>query len=391
VNLLDLAFVLLIVAATIAGARSGMLPQVGGLLGAAAGGVAAILALPLASELLAGVDPLPRAVAVLAGLLAAIVLGEGLGSWLGRIVHAAIDGGPLGVLDGVGGALVGAVQGGFVAWLTGGLLAVGPFPTLAAQAQTSVVVRSMADVLPPPTAFVDELAELIDASGLPNVFVGLEPLPAPPVALPGDAETRAIAERAAGATVKVTSQACRQTLLGSGVVVATGYVATNAHVVAGATATRVSGGGLTVDATVVLFDPDLDVALLYAPRLRATPLRFATSDPPRGTVGAALGYPSGGPLRVVPAAVGLQITAEGRDIYGRSTVQRSILELRAEIDRGDSGGPFVLTDGSVGGLVFAESRSDPEIGYALSPVAVAVRIAPGVGRTATVSTGSCIR
>ncbi len=390
-NLLDLALVLLVVAATVAGARSGLLPQIGGLLGAAAGGIAAILALPWATDLLAGVDPLPRALAVLAGLLGAIVVGEGLGSYLGRLAQSAIDGGFLGILDGVGGALVGAVQGVLVAWLTGGLLAVGPFPTLAAQAQTSTVVRGLADVLPPPTAFVDELAALIDASGLPDVFVGLEPLPAAPVELPSDAEARAIGTAAAGATVKVTSQACRATLLGSGVVVARGYVATNAHVVAGASATRVSGGGLTVDATVVLFDPELDVALLYAPRLRAAPLRFATAEPARGTVGAVLGYPNGGPLRVVPAAVGRRLSAEGRDIYGRSTVERSILELRAEIDRGDSGGPFVLPDGTVGGLVFAESRADPEIGYALSPVDVAVRIAPAIGRTSAVATGPCLR
>lgn len=390
-NLLDLALVLLIVAATVAGARSGLLPQMGGLLGAAAGAVSAVLALPWATELLADLDPLPRAIVVIAGLLGAVVLGEGFGSYLGRLVQRAIDGGLLGIADGVGGALVGAVQGVLVAWLTGGLLAVGPFPTLAAQAQTSAVVRGLADVLPPPTSFVDELGALIDASGLPDVFVGLEPLPAPPVELPSDAETGAIAAAAAGSTVKVTSQACRATLLGSGVVVARGYVVTNAHVVAGASATRVSGGGLTVEATVVLFDPDLDVALLYAPRLRAAPLRFATSEPPRGAVGAALGYPNGGPLRVVPAAVGRQLTAEGRDIYGRSTVERSILELRAEIDRGDSGGPFVLADGTIGGLVFAESRADPEIGYALSPVEVAVRVAPAVGRTGGVATGPCIR
>jgi uncharacterized membrane protein required for colicin V production len=381
VNLLDLALVLLIVAATVAGARSGLLPQVGGLLGAAAGGVSAVLALPWATDLLAGLDPLPRALAVIAGLLGAVVLGEGLGSTLGRVVQRAIDGGLLGILDGVGGALVGALQGVLVAWLTGGLLAVGPFPTLAAQAQTSFVVRGLADVLPPPTSLVDELAAVIDASGLPDVFVGLEPIPAPPVELPSDAQTRAIAAAAVGSTVKVTSQACRATLLGS----------TNAHVVAGATATRVSGGGLTVDATVVLFDPELDVALLYAPRLRAGPLRFATAEPARGSVGAALGYPNGGPLKVVPAAVGRQLVAEGRDIYGRTPVERSILELRADIARGDSGGPFVLADGTVGGLVFAESRADPGIGYALSPVDVSVRIAPAIGRTAAVGTGPCLR
>ena len=99
----------------------------------------------------------------------------------------------------------------------------------------------------------------------------------------------------------------------------------------------------------------------------ARPLRFANTDPGRGSVGAALGYPGGGPLMIVPAAVTGSYRATGRDIYDEARVDRDILELRAQIDRGDSGGPFVLQDGTIGGLVFAEARSDPDVGYALSP------------------------
>ncbi len=70
---------------------------------------------------------------------------------------------------------------------------------------------------------------------------------------------------------------------------------------------------------------------------------------------------------------------------------REILELRAQIEQGDSGGPFVLADGTVGGVVFAEARTDPDVGYALSPTQVSVRIAPATGRTGPVDTGPCIR
>ena len=72
-------------------------------------------------------------------------------------------------------------------------------------------------------------------------------------------------------------------------------------------------------------------------------------------------------------------------------VARQIIELRAAINRGDSGGPFVLADGTVGGIVFAEARSDEDVGYALSPRSVAVRIQPSIGRTGEVSVGDCIR
>jgi S1-C subfamily serine protease len=133
------------------------------------------------------------------------------------------------------------------------------------------------------------------------------------------------------------------------------------------------------------------VALLRAPDLGARPLRFARSDPSRGTVGAALGYPGGGTLTIEPAAVTGAYRATGRDIYGRARVDRDILELRAQIERGDSGGPFVLRDGTIGGLIFAEARTDPDVGYALSPTSVAVRITPALGRTSAVDTGRCLR
>ncbi len=57
---------------------------------------------------------------------------------------------------------------------------------------------------------------------------------------------------------------------------------------------------------------------------------------------------------------------------------------------GDSGGPFVLDDGTVGGMVFAQSKTDPAVGYALSPTAVATTIAPALGSSSVVETGQCL-
>jgi S1-C subfamily serine protease len=92
---------------------------------------------------------------------------------------------------------------------------------------------------------------------------------------------------------------------------------------------------------------------------------------------------------VSAAAVSREIHAVGRDIYDQHQVTRDVLELHATVERGDSGGPFVLADGTVGGLVFAQSRSDADVGYALSPTAVSSRIAGGIGRTGAVDTGDC--
>jgi S1-C subfamily serine protease len=394
VNPLDLLAVVLVVVAVVLGYRSGALPQIGGLLGAIGGGALAVLALPLLVDPLDGVPAGIRPYVVLAGLLAAVGVGEGVGSALGRYVTGALGSGLLGTADRIAGSVTGAAQALLIVWLGGGLLAIGPVPRLTEAAQTSTAVRTLNGILPPPAEIASELGDLLDASGLPDVFVGFEPLPRAPIDRPTDAAAQAIARVAERSTVRVSAAVCGFAASGSGVVVADGYVVTNAHVVAGARdgGVRVSTpDGDRADARVVLFDPELDVALLHAPDLQATPLRFAAADPNRGALGASIGYPGGGPLTVVPAAVTGAYDAIGRDIYGENRVERQILELRAQIDRGDSGGPFVLRDGTVGGLVFAEARTDPDVGYALSPTSVATRIQPAIGRSSAVDTGACLR
>jgi S1-C subfamily serine protease len=177
---------------------------------------------------------------------------------------------------------------------------------------------------------------------------------------------------------------------GTGVVVRAGYVVTNAHVIAGARSIRVFTARGPLVATAVFVDPDLDVALLRVDGLDLSPLIFATSEPVRGTVGATIGFPNGGSAVIGPAAVTDTYEAKGLDINGQRPVTREIIELQAVVDPGDSGGPFLLANGTVGGLVFAESRADPSVGYALSPTAVAAAITPAMGRTTAVSTGSCL-
>jgi S1-C subfamily serine protease len=390
VNLFDVAAILLLVLTFVAGLRSGAIPQLGGLGGAALGLIAGLTLLPLVQPWLADLDPLVRAIAVLVGLLVMVAIGEVVGAAIGRTLAGALGDGIFGALDDVAGGAVGLLQGILVVWLVGGLIAIGPFPRFAAAAQNSTVLRTIEAVLPAPAEVAGDVAALLDDTTLPDLFVGLEPLPAPPVERPGDPEAAAIGALGEASTVKITSAACSRSLTGSGVVVAPDYVVTNAHVVAGGRTTRVSVGGRVVDAVPVLFDPNLDVAVLRAPGLGAPALRFAASDPPRGTSGAALGYPGGDALAIIPAAVARELDAVGRDIYDRRLVTRPVLELRAEIEQGDSGGPVMLADGTVGGLIFAEARSDPDVGYALTPTAVATAIGPAIGRTARVDTGPCL-
>jgi S1-C subfamily serine protease len=394
VNPIDAVTLLLVLVAAILGWRSGAIPQVLGLTGAILGGAAVLYALPLFSGPLAEIDAVFRPVVVLAALIGAVALGESVGAGLGGSATRRLGNGLLGAADLTMGAGFGAVQALLIVWLAGSLLAEGPIPRLAETAGGSTAVRTLTAILPPPTEIAVGLGGWLDDTGLPDVFVGFEPLPGPPVDRPADPQARAIAAVAEASTLKVSAATCGLTSVGTGFVVAYDYVVTNAHVVAGAGARGIrvtAPGGRIVDAVPVLFDPDLDVAVLHVARLAVPPLAFAPRDPARGAVGAALGYPGGGGLTIVPAAVSAHFAATGLDIYGVSKVRRQVLELRAEIDRGDSGGPFVLTDGTVGGVVFAEAKTNQEIGYALSAREVAARIAPGLGRTAAVDTGACVR
>jgi S1-C subfamily serine protease len=391
VNLFDAAALAILVFAVVAGVRTGALPQVGGIAGAVGALVLLLQAAPWLLEATADLDPIVRALVVLGTVLVGVLVGEGVGSALGRALADGLGTGVLSGLDRLAGALLGAAQAILIIWLAGGLLAASAFPTIGRAAANSEAVRLTDRFLPSPTEVVGDLAGVIDASGLPDVFVGLEPAPLEPVGLPDDPTAAAIARAAAASTARVSTRACDALVTGTGAVVADGYVVTNAHVVAGASTVRVEVPSGIDDARVVLFDPDLDVALLYAPGLDAPGLRFASKDPGRGALGAALGYAGGGPLVVLPAAVTGGYAADGRDIYDDDIVRRDILELRAEVEPGDSGGPLVLRDGTIGGLVFAESRSDDSVGYALTPTGVSVRVAPGIGRTGAVDVGDCLR
>lgn len=390
-NLLDLLAVALLVVAMILGVRSGALPQLLGLVGAAAAALAGLAILPGAASLLDDLDAAVRAIVVLSVLLGLVVLGEAIGTMAGRAASRALGTGLLGALDRVSGAVVGAAQAVLILWLAGGVIASGPFPTLSQIAQNSTALRIVDGYLPPPTEIVTGLGQILDDSGLGNVFIGLEQLPAPAIGLPSDALAGGIGARAAPSVLRVVADGCNQRASGSSFVISPGYLVTNAHVVVGARKVLVQTSGESFQATPVLVDLALDVALLYAPGVKAAPLRFATRDPERGAFGATVGYPGGGNEAVERATVAATYHATGLDVTGAARVTRRIVELRARVVPGDSGGPFVLEDGTVGGVVFAQSKVDPAVGYALSPNDVLDRVAPSIGSSRAVSTGPCVK
>jgi S1-C subfamily serine protease len=110
---------------------------------------------------------------------------------------------------------------------------------------------------------------------------------------------------------------------------------------------------------------------------------------PRSTQGAVLGYPEGGPFMDVAAGVMAEFQAQGRDIYGQGLTVRDVYEIQAVVRPGNSGGPLVLPNGEVIGVVFSRSTTNGTIGYALTSPGVMTRVHQAEAATSAVGTGGC--
>jgi S1-C subfamily serine protease len=166
---------------------------------------------------------------------------------------------------------------------------------------------------------------------------------------------------------------------------------TNAHVVAGSYRVTVQPPGeQPLNATVVLFDPNEDVAILYVPGLGMSPLPIASGNAPVGTQGAVIGYPDGGSEATVAAAVRGTEEATTWNIYYSASVTRETVVVSADVIPGDSGGPLVDLAGRVIGVTFATSTTSADEGYALAAADITGEIQAADGHTTAVSAGTCV-
>ena len=304
------------------------------------------------------------------GAALVLVIGGSLGSSIGfaagepirrRILRAGVHT----ATDSIAGAALSVIAVLTMCWFLGISFSRGPSAEIAQQIQRSVVLRTLDNAAPRPPVFLASVEGILSGVNFSPVFAGLEPgsLPAP-LPIPTSVDTAAVSH-AAQSVVKIASLGCGGMVTGSGFPMASGYVVTNAHVVSGTSSHTIqTPGGAVMQATVVFFDPERDVAVLYAPAYRGTPLTFGNAS--RGTKAAVIGYPGGGPELTVPAVVDGEVSAEGRDIYNANLVTRQILVIQARVRPGNSGGPLVDLNGQVVGLVFATSAGDPNQAYALS-------------------------
>lgn len=316
--------------------------------------------------------------ALLVGALAAVAL-EGLALALRqRLIRHPL----LHHADGAGGAaLIGAVALG-LAWVFGAVALHAPGTTqLRADVQNSMILRELDHVLPP-TGGVLNVLDRVDPA--PSITGPATPMRRPDPQIDTDPHVL----EAGGSVVRVLSTACGLGIEGSGWAVRPDLIVTNAHVVAGADDTTVTTqGGVELEATAVLYEPENDLALLRVnAELPTLPMASGSRE---GSAAAVLGYPENGPYTVTPARVGETRQTISEDSYGRGPIDRSITALGGDVRSGNSGGPLLGKDGKVVGVVFAATTSGPRGGFAVpvGEVQDALRHVSG----SAVDTGPCTR
>ena len=388
---LDVVLLLLLIVYGLSGLRQGLVVGVLSVGAFIAGAGLGMWLLPLV------VTPMEpgrtRTVVVVVGVLLVAWGCQLLGSLVGRRLRDVITWQPAQVVDSALGAVAAVVAVALVSWFVAGAVRAGPMPTLARSVASSKVIATIGTLVPPQaeTLFAG-FRSVVEANDFPRVFSGTGEEPLTPVAPPNDAVVGGAVSVAQRGIVKITgtAQACRRGSEGSGFVVAPQRVVTNAHVVAGVErpTVQVGGEGEQLEATVVLFDPAEDLAVLAVPGLRAEPL--GTGRQLTGSADAVVaGFPQDGPFTAVPARVREVVRAEGQDIYGTSAVVREVYSLAADVEPGNSGGPLLDPGGNVVGVVFARSLTDAGTGYALTLDEARPVLQEAQEATTPVSTGAC--
>jgi S1-C subfamily serine protease len=394
VNLLDLIIILAAIAYGIGGFRNGAVVGLFSMIGFFGGAIiGAQLAEPLGSRLADGRAQIPVAIVC---VLFVSMLGQLAGVWVAGHIKRRIVSDQTQALDSGVGSVLGVLSVLLVAWMVAVPLASSPYPTLSSAATNSRIVRGVNDVMPRDVrTLYASLRTFLDQSGFPPVLGDLPSTNlinvAPPDATLSPA-VQAQVRKASASVFKIYGQApsCQRGIEGSGFVFAQHRIVTNAHVVAGTSQVMVQVTNETrLPATVVVYDPKRDVAVLDVPDLDAPVLKFSATAASTGDPAVVLGYPEDGPFTVRSARVRSHTTIVGNDIYGNSGVRRDIYSVRAVVRSGNSGGPLLADNGAVLGVVFATALNSSDTGYVLTDSEIAPDVGAGLTATARVSTGGC--
>ena len=379
-NVLDLFIGIFIVVSVLRGARTGFLAGIFSLVGVVVGAsVGSRIAPSLLPE---GGNPIYGAGITLGSILAFSVLGEVIARSMGGSLRNRLYSPTSATLDGLGGGLLGFALALVLVWAVGVFALQSPsLASLQPVAQDSRILQTLKDRMP--SGLLTQA--VADLQPLPKIR-GPEPdVAAPEGNIINDPDVRAASRR----TLRVTGTACGYGVEGSAWVAGQNLVVTNAHVVAGETATwvQVGGSGQQLPAEVVAFDERNDIAVMRVEDLGLAPLPVASARP--GEAAAVIGFPQNGPLDIEPARTGTTERVVSTDAYDNGPVKRIVTSFRVYVRPGNSGGPAVDADGRVISTIFASRTDSNNSGYGVPSRIVQRHLQAAASRTTPVSTGGC--
>jgi len=393
VNWVDLVVVLIAVLAAVSGARQGLVIALPAFAGVLLGAVVGVRVAPLLVRNFS--NPATRVAFAVAILVLLVALGETFGVWCGRMIKQRIRNPKLAGVDNVLGAILQGIVVFVVAWMIAlPLTSYAGLPGLSSALQRSTVLGAVNSIMPQSARDLpSDLRALFDVPDLPNVTNPFSQTPTNDVAPPDTAlQNSAIVQAVRPSVVKIhgTAPSCSRALEGSGFVIAPQRVLTNAHVVAGTDTVAILVKDGELDAHVVYYNSDIDLAILAVPDLTAPPLHFDAGAAPAGQDSIVLGYPLDGDYTASAARISNRFNLPGPNIYDDRTENRDVYTVYSQVRSGNSGGPLVDTSGGVLGVVFGAAVDDTHTGFALTAhqVTSVLPANPG-GLYQSVSTDQC--
>ncbi len=386
-NIIDVFIIIFSISALLRGRELGFVRQLCSTIGFFVGlYIGAILQPHIVSHT---ASPLNRSLTTIIVTLGFALLFLAIGEYVGVHVKRKLQVWKVDRADNFFGSILGVMSILLVVWLSAAIVQTLPIVSVQTTIRNSAIISRLNQILPSAPTVIANLGRLIDPNGFPQVFIGQAPGPPQNIPQPSLGELQAAVDKDRASVVKIQGQGCGGIVQGSGFVVGDNLVATNAHVVAGITHPFIVDGNGTHNAQVIWFDPNLDFAVLRTNNLAGGTLVFSSEHITRGRAAAVLGYPGGGGFIADPAAVLDEFTATGRNIYNQGSTERDVYEIGADIIPGNSGGPLILADGTVIGVIFAESTTYQHVGYALTNQQVISSINQARAQNRTVGTGSC--
>lgn len=389
-NVIDILILLFLISALVRGVELGMIRQLFSTVGIIGGLFVGAL---IQGMLINTVDtPAAKALLALCTILTAIAIFSSIGEYIGVRLKSHIHKFNLRWLNlgdrGLGSLVAGATLL-LAVWLGAAIFSGAPTNSLTKQIHNSVIIAQLNKTLPSAPGIIARLGHLIDPNGFPNVFTGLEPRIDTDKPLPSIGELDDAVQKVRASVVRIEGKGCGGISNGSGFIADQNLIITNAHVIAGVADPYVIDATGKHKADVIWFDANLDMAVLRTNDVTGQPLDMLPDYVPNGTASAVLGYPGGGDFSANPSVVIDSFTALGRNIYNQGETKREVYSLKANIVPGNSGGPLVDRDGNVIGLIFAESSTYRDVGYALTMNQVIEGFNLAKDRNQTVSTASC--